>query len=203
MPASSDDITLAVLAGGEGSRMGRPKGLLRLGGRPILSRLHERLAWTGPTLLVTAPGREHPPGCDAFTREVVDPVAGLGPLRGVLTALENATTRLVLIATVDMPALTPQQLVFLVESAERVPAALGLFLRRPVDGQAQLEPFPSAFRLAAAPVLADQLAHDRRAVHRLAHDPRFQTIDAPSHWRDDIWTNLNEPAELHRYEASL
>ena len=53
------DVTLAILAGGEGSRMGYPKGELRLGGRPILPVLLERFAWEGPTLLVTAPGRQH------------------------------------------------------------------------------------------------------------------------------------------------
>jgi molybdopterin-guanine dinucleotide biosynthesis protein A len=71
--------TLAVLAGGEGRRMGGPKGVLALDGRPILERLLDRLDWPGPTLLVTAPGREHPPGWRRFTNEVTDPVAGEGP----------------------------------------------------------------------------------------------------------------------------
>jgi hypothetical protein len=66
--------TLAVVAGGEGRRMGRPKGHLTLDGRPIPERLMNRLAWAGPTLLVTAPGREHPPGCRLFTKEATDPV---------------------------------------------------------------------------------------------------------------------------------
>jgi molybdopterin-guanine dinucleotide biosynthesis protein A len=54
--------TLAVLAGGEGRRMGLPKGDLALDGRPILKRLLDRLVWLVSTLLVTAPGREHPTG---------------------------------------------------------------------------------------------------------------------------------------------
>ena len=97
-PFDEHDVTLAVLAGGEGSRMGRPKGELLVRGRPILVHLVEQLAWRGPTLLVTAPGRERPAGGERFDREVVDAVAGEGPLRGLLTALEAATTEIVLSA---------------------------------------------------------------------------------------------------------
>src|SRR5688572_7399 len=97
------DLTLAVLAGGEGSRMSRAKSLLHVNDRPILEHLLERFAWPGPTLLVTAPGRERPPGVGRFTREFADPIAGQGPLRGILTALENAMTSRVAFAAVDMP----------------------------------------------------------------------------------------------------
>ena len=55
--------------------------------------LLEQLGWLAPTLLVTAPGREKPPGREHFAREVVDAVAGEGPLRGVLTALEATETQ--------------------------------------------------------------------------------------------------------------
>jgi len=50
------------MAGGQGQRMGMPKGLMRLNDVPILASLHNRLAWPGPTILVTTPGREKPPG---------------------------------------------------------------------------------------------------------------------------------------------
>ena len=51
-------------------------------------------------MLVTAPGIERPRRAERFDREIADPVAGLGPLRGVLTAMENATTEIVVVATV-------------------------------------------------------------------------------------------------------
>src|SRR5205814_2693612 len=119
-----NDITLAVLAGGEGSRMGRPKALIEIARRPILHALMDQLDWPGPTALVTAPGREHPPGWQRFSREWVDPVAGIGPLRGVLTALENLSTPMLLVVTLDMPGIHRRHLRRLVEhlqgSSERV-----------------------------------------------------------------------------------
>ena len=87
--------------------MGRPKAELRIAGRPILEYLLQRWTWDGPTMLVTAPGREHPPGHERFDREVTDPVAGEGPLRGIVTALENAgDAAVLLVATCDMPLMT-------------------------------------------------------------------------------------------------
>src|SRR2546430_7328455 len=89
--------TLAVLSGGAGSRMGGPKGSLEVRGKPILEYLLGRFQWRGQTLLVTAPGIGRPRGAERLDREVLDPVAGLGPLRGVLTALENASTEIVVV----------------------------------------------------------------------------------------------------------
>src|SRR6185437_4632525 len=153
MPPSSNELgpssaTLAILAGGQGSRMGRPKGEIRIEDRPILKYLLERFSWPGPTLLVTAPGREHPPAWERFEREVVDPVHDQGPLRGILTALQHLRTPLLLVATVDMPAIAVSQLHWLLDEMRKSPNQLGLMLRRSVETTA-IEPFPSALRAGA------------------------------------------------------
>src|SRR5689334_18629668 len=130
--------TLAILAGGAGSRMGQPKANLRIGEKPILEYLLDRFQWTGPTLLVTAPGREHPPGYERFTAEAIDPVTEQGPLRGIHTALEHTTTSTVVITTIDMPALTPEHLQWLIDQFAKLPEAIALM---PRHGEG-IEPFP-------------------------------------------------------------
>ncbi|HEX4797271.1 MAG TPA: molybdenum cofactor guanylyltransferase [Humisphaera sp.] len=145
--------TLAVLAGGEGSRMGMPKGLLSIHGEPILAYLLRQIAWPGPTMLVSAPGREHPPGCDKFSVEVTDPQAQ-GPLRGILTALENLTTPLAVVLTVDMPGVRIEHVRWLIERLAERPQAMGIMCQRAarsdsnVEGEQQVargscSPFPS------------------------------------------------------------
>ena len=190
----SEDVTLAILAGGAGSRMGQPKGLIEIDGRPILVDLLERISWTGPTLLVTSPGREHPPGWAEFHREVVDPVAGQGPLRGVLTALEHAATDVLVVAVGDMPGVTRGHLEWLAIELGAASGALALMLRR---GE-QVEPFPSAYRRGAADMVAAQLVRGRHAVHGLAVDDRVLVRPAPD-WPELAWTNLNRPADLEAY----
>lgn len=188
--------TLVVLAGGAGVRMGVPKSHVRIDGRPILEQLHRYFAWPGPTLLVTAPGLENPPGAKCFEREVKDEVAGEGPLRGILTALRASDTERTVIATVDMPCVARPHLRWLAESLAAQPQAHGVFIRR----NARVEPFPCAVRTTAAEGMAARLALQRRSVNALADLPHFLLLDAPREWPDATWTNLNTPDDLQAWE---
>ena len=194
-----DQVTLAILAGGEGSRMGRPKGLLEIGGKPILAYLMEKLRWPGPTLLVTGPGREKPPGSELFSREVVDAVAGEGPLRGVLTALEGCSTSIVVVATVDMPGIGAQQLVWLIGELKVWEDAMGVMCLRT---SGRLEPFPAAFRGEAVELVRRRLAGNDRSVHSLAEDQAIVALRCPRDWPESVWTNLNRPEDVRVWESA-
>jgi molybdenum cofactor guanylyltransferase len=185
-------ITLAVLAGGAGSRMGAPKSHLMVQGQTVLRWLSNQWKWDGPTLLVTAPGREHPPGSDAFDREVVDAVADQGPLRGVLTALEAATGELVVMTTCDMPTVRREQLDWIVHQFENDAQALALFLRH----DDKIEPFPCILRKSADALVRARLDSNDHSMQALAKLPRCSIRSAPPDWPSDTWTNLNHPRDL-------
>jgi len=187
---------LAILAGGEGSRMGQNKALLRVHGCPILEYLLDQLRWPGPAWLITAPGREHPPGWERFDRELVDPAAGVGPLRGILTALEHAETTEIIVATVDMPAVTAVALGWLVDQLHHRPDRVGVMCRRPDGSNEKIEPFPIAIRQSAAPLIRQRIESGRRSVRGLIDDPGFVAMPCPSDWTQTMWLNLNEPADL-------
>jgi molybdopterin-guanine dinucleotide biosynthesis protein A len=196
------DCTLAILAGGEGSRMGKPKGLLTVGQLSILEYLLERFRWSGATMLVTAPSREHPPGWEQFDREFVDTVAGLGPLRGVVTALEKAETPIVVFATVDMPGVTSRQLNWFADELNADSDAVGLMTRRvTVDGE-QIEPFPCAMRVAVQDVVRARLAPGLRSVYSLKEVDGFRVVPAPVDWPESSWTNLNDPKDYAAFLRS-
>jgi molybdopterin-guanine dinucleotide biosynthesis protein A len=192
------EMTLAILAGGAGTRMGRPKALLHVNDRPILEFLLDQLDWPGPTLLVTAPGRERPPGAQRFAREALDSIEGQGPLRGILTALESASTQRALITAVDMPMIRRAHLEELVREFESRQPLLGLMTARiGSDGRRQVEPFPSIFDVAAAPVIRRRLDEPRRSVSALVEDPSFVAINPDSSWDESAWLNLNHPSDLN------
>jgi molybdopterin-guanine dinucleotide biosynthesis protein A len=186
-------ITLAVLAGGEGSRMGRPKGELCLGNRPILEFLLDRWNWPGPTMLVTAPGREKPPGAESFSREVVDAVAGQGPLRGILTAMESAVTESVVFTTVDMPGVGRPQLNWIAGRS----GTLGTMMSR----SGAIEPFPSILRVSAIEIVRRRLDAGRRSVHGLSEEPGFEIVPVPEVWEASVWLNLNTPQDWDVFES--
>ena len=185
--------TLAILAGGAGSRMGQPKANLQIDGKPILEYLLDRFRWTGPTLLVTAPGREHPPGCERFTAEAIDPVPDQGPLRGIHTAIEHTKTSTVVITTIDMPAVGPEPFQWLIDRFAKQPDAVALM---PRHGE-EIEPFPSIFRIAAISLVQGSLAAGRLSVQKLAERPRVVTVEVD--WDQSIWTNLNRPADVDAF----
>jgi molybdopterin-guanine dinucleotide biosynthesis protein A len=199
MQAEESQITLAVLAGGEGARMGQPKGMLTVRGEPILAYLLRQFRWIGPTLLVTAPGREHPPAWEQFSGEVTDPVAGQGPLRGVLTALEASATPFILITTVDMPEVTRVQLEWLADQQQT--PALGIMLRQ--QGSGRIEPFPSIFHRDAVEPIRERLKLGQSSVQMLAESGVVLAKRAPGEWPDRIWTNLNRPEEFAEWQRSI
>lgn len=199
-----NDVTLVILAGGESSRMGTPKVNLQIHGEPILRRILNRTNWPGETMLVLGPGMEKPDGSERFTHVVRDPVSGVGPQRGILTALQHAKTANIVVLPIDMPALCRLQLEWIAAKLEEDPDLLGLMpTRQAADGKELIEPFPSAFRKRSIASIEKQLAEGRRAVHSLAALPGFRSIAAPADWLEEIWTNLNTPEQRKAWERSL
>jgi molybdopterin-guanine dinucleotide biosynthesis protein A len=196
------DATLAVLAGGRGTRMGRPKGLLDVCGRPVLDFLLDRLDWPGAKVLVTSPGREHPPGAERFDQELVDPIADQGPLRGVLTALDNLLTPFLIVTPVDMPGVRREQLEWLARTMWLNPGLRGIMLMRPprpdTGPEPRIEPLPCILGADARGVVADLIASNRRSL-KLLPGLRAVTVLAAPAWPDAVWTNVNRPEEWEAF----
>lgn len=208
-PASDDlsDVALTVLAGGEGSRMGRPKIELLLDGKPILHALLDRIAWPGPTILSVAGRQDSFPGFERFSRVIHDKRSGQGPLRGLWGVLKDsycdspALCTAVVAIPVDMPLLRRKQLAWLASQLKARPQARGLMIvRTTADGTTRVEPFPSAFRTNFAPIAELRLRQKNRALHGLAAEPTVETISPPAYWPEETWTNLNTPHDLAAYE---
>jgi molybdenum cofactor guanylyltransferase len=202
-PIDLSRVTLVVLAGGHGKRMGGPKAWLELDRRPILQWLLDRMQWTGPTMLVSAPSNVHPPGCELFDRECVDPMDNLGPLRGILTALNELSTPMTAVVTVDMPGVTMSILAWLIESLADRPQCNGVMCRIKTGEGERVEPFPSAFRSDAAGGIARRLEAGRRSVQDLCSDEAFSSLQVPADWPAETWINLNTRADLAAFEATI
>ena len=95
------DVTLAILAGGQGRRLGGvPKGLLLRDGRPLLAHLLTLAPRFADSVLVTS----YPEPYQHFgVRTVADVVAQRGAPGGVHAALATARTPWVQVVAADMP----------------------------------------------------------------------------------------------------
>ena len=163
-------VTLAVLVGGASTRMGRDKSTLPLPDGPLAGRAVAALGPLASHVLLC--GRPVPgvPG-----RVVVDRTPGLGPLGGLAMALEAATTPLLLVCAGDMPgpsAAVAGALLDLLEGDLELAATVAHSARG-------LEPFPSAWRVAAAgPVVERALAAGERALRAVLRGPAVATLGA-------------------------
>lgn len=136
---------VCVLAGGASRRMGAPKPLAELGGRPLIAYPVEAALATGLPVAIVAKASTPLP---ALGVEVwVEPDEPRHPLLGLVTALERAGEPVVAVAC-DQPWLDPPLIARV--AAAGGPAALT------VDGR--LEPFPARWEPAALPALREALA---------------------------------------------
>lgn len=193
MPLTPDQTTLAVIAGGQGRRMGGPKHGLHIHGEPALRFIARRLRWPGPTILVLAERQAQPEGAGEFQRVIHDNGVGEGPLRALASALEAGRSPALITVPVDMPCVNRAALEWLIKAIEQRPEARGILLSR---GEGVIEPFPAIFRAAAAPALRSMLRQGRLAIRDLSTHADFKAVPAPEEWPESTWLNLNEPRDL-------
>ena len=97
-------ISSVILAGGTSRRMGTSKALLKVGDRPIIERVIEKVSLVGKEIiLVTNTPDEyahlgHPTVPDAYP--------GKGPLGGIYSGLKAASNPYALVVACDMPFLS-------------------------------------------------------------------------------------------------
>ncbi len=126
----SRDATLAVLCGGRATRWsGRAKGLVEIGGRPILERLLENLSPLFSRAVLLG-GREEDYG--RFGPPILkDAVADIGPMGGLLAALEFMETPALFLTACDMPFVRPELVRLMLDSDPAADLAVVRIAGRP------------------------------------------------------------------------
>jgi molybdopterin-guanine dinucleotide biosynthesis protein A len=99
------EVSVVILAGGEGRRMGgRDKGLLPYRGRPLIEHVIQSLPRGHAGLLISA--NRNLEAYRRYAPVVVDEAPGhAGPLAGILAAMHTATTPYLMVLPCDTPHL--------------------------------------------------------------------------------------------------
>ncbi|GLT22582.1 MULTISPECIES: molybdenum cofactor guanylyltransferase MobA [Zoogloea] len=195
IPASPENITGLILAGGRGSRMGGvDKGLALLDGRPMVSHVLDRLApQVGPILISANRSTEH---YAMFGRPVIpDRLEGFaGPLAGLEAGLAACTTPYLATAPCDSPFLPPDLVPRLAEAlcAERASVAVA----RTGD---QLQPVFALMRSFALPDLQAFTRAGGRKMELWLR--RLKWVACPFDDAPDAFANINTPDELRAHQA--
>jgi molybdopterin-guanine dinucleotide biosynthesis protein A len=186
----------AILAGGEGSRIGGGKPLIRLGSKTLVERAFERAqGWSNQVVVAL----RSPDQLGTITLpSIIDDPAIAGPLAGLAKALGWAKQQ-----GVDALLTLPCDMPFLPDD---LPLRLGLAL----DGHAaalassgaRLHPVCGLWRIEAYGALPAYCATGRRALRGFAEHVGFTAVDWPA-IPDDPFFNINSPADLAEAERLL
>lgn len=171
-----------ILAGGEGSRLGgADKAMLTLEGRPFLARV---IAAVEPSVeeivVVAAAGQRVDPvvcGAGVPLRVVRDTIDGGGPLAALADGLRGARPSrdaIAVVASCDVPRLSPAVVRLLVESLLAEGASCDWAVPE-VGGHPQV--LVSAIRTTTLPAVESHLASGRRDVRGLLAKVRACMID--------------------------
>ncbi|MBN2027905.1 MAG: molybdenum cofactor guanylyltransferase [Actinobacteria bacterium] len=189
------EFIAAVLAGGEGKRLGMDKALLNIDGSPVLDRILHILRGIFPLVLLVVQDEDSPltKSADAQVRVVTDIVPGKGPLVGLYTALCNSPAPYVFIMACDMPYPSPVLIRHLLAIAPGREAVV------PRRGE-YIEPLFAVYSSDIADRVRASIMEGRLKIHELiqkldvvyleedgiaACDPRFRSF-----------FNINTPEDL-------
>jgi molybdopterin-guanine dinucleotide biosynthesis protein A len=192
------DVTLAVVAGGQGRRLsGVPKGLLRVGDSTVLERLLTLAPLFAEVLLVAnAPE----PYARFGLRTVPDAVPGKGAPGGVHAALAAAKTEWVLAVACDMPFVSPEAVRVLLEA--RAPAAGAVCFT--VGGR--VEPLLAVYRASLAGLWGERLRPEDPSLRELLAQAHARLLPEEALREVDpelrSLVNVNTPEDLLRHGVS-
>ncbi len=188
-----------ILAGGHGRRLGRrDKAFVRLGGRPLIEHVLDRVTAGRPDIVIVSNNPERYRGYGVLS--VADLIPGAGPLGGIYTGLHHASRDKNLIVGCDMPFLQRALLEYLDLHIEERQALI------PRTGKL-IEPLCAVYRRSCIPVIEQHLASGSRKIGDMLRtvdcayvdEARLRSLD-PSL---QSFFNINHHGDLQRAEELI
>ena len=187
---STQPVSGYLLAGGQSSRMGTNKALLRFRGKLLVEHGLEKLSQVCVEVAIAGGSAELAP----YGRIIPDQFPGQGPLGGIVSALEHSTTEWNLFLAVDMPMLPVAALRSLLLGVNQ-----DALVTLPQTG-GQVQPLCGLYSRRSLPVLRDELLRGNCRVRAAVEATgSFRYWPAPLEW----FTNVNTPEEFTAAENDM
>lgn len=186
------DVTAAILAGGEGRRIGgEDKGLLSLAGRPLIAHVvHALRGQAGAIVICANRNADH---YAEFAPVIADDLPGFrGPLAGIAAALGACKGAWLLTVPVDCPQ-PPRDL------AQRLHAAVQESRAAVAAARSRREPL---FALYPRGMGASAAAAARRGLGVWRWQDEIRATETDFSDRAGCFANLNTPDEFRQWERS-
>lgn len=192
-------LTAAIQAGGQSSRMGRDKALVKLDDKALIEHVLERVEGLADEILITT---NNPQGLEYLgLRLVGDRVPGAGALHGLQTALLAAGGEDVLLLACDAPFASRPLLEHLFASRQKADVVI------PKRGE-HFEPLQALYnREICLPAVDRALRSGKKRMISFFNSVRVHAVDQETLARLDpaglSFFNINTEAELRQAEKIL
>lgn len=195
MVISLERCGAVILCGGRSRRMGTCKALLHIDGEPVLQRLAGVLSFFEERILSA---NDAGLGAGLSWTLVEDRFPGLGPGAGLHAALLAAEKEALLCVPCDLPAFSERAARCLLENFPQDRAAMVCR-----DAAGRLHPLCGIYTKRMVPALERRLAAGRCRMTELLEDEPTAVLDTAPLLPDDVFFNMNTPADYHRAEEKV
>lgn len=183
------DITVVILAGGQGRRMGgRDKGLIEFNGKPIIELLIGKLQQQDIQIVINANRNQsvyRRYGYPVVSDELAD---FQGPLAGFASAMKNVKTRFILTVPCDGPLLADD----FIEAFINVQTKSNAKICVADDGE-RLQPVYALIRTDLVQDLETFLHSGDRKIDRWYAQHNFARVDFSG--QKNMFANINRPED--------
>ncbi len=192
MAISLERCGAVILCGGQSRRMGTCKALLTVEGESVLHRLAGALSFFEERLLSA---NDASLGAGLSWTVVEDRFPGLGPGAGLHAALLASKKEALLCVPCDLPAFSEQAARCLLA---QYPGDCAAMVCR--DSTGQLHPLCGIYTREMLPALERRLVAGCCRMTEVLEDAPMVVLDTAGLLPDDVFFNMNTPADYHRAE---
>ena len=184
-----------VLAGGRSSRMGFDKSTMVLQNKKLIESTIKKLDSLFDDIIISVDSLEKK---SEFNHDkiVVDKVKGVGPLGGMISALEMAQSDRLFVIPCDMPVIDIKYISFMMKYMDDNEIILS-------EKNGYFEPFPGFYSKSLIPRIEELINQNRRSIRSIFECSRTKVI-SESEWKklgfsEEIFTNLNTTQDVEKY----
>jgi molybdenum cofactor guanylyltransferase len=192
MITTGSHITGILLAGGLSSRMGREKGLVRIGERYLYQYPLAVLTSLCKEILISTCGNL--PVKESYPL-VCDDIPGLGPLGGILTCLRRSSNETCIVLSYDLPAVSEELMRYLLNES------IGYDAVFPAIRPGRPEPLCAVLRKSLIPELERMVMKGEYAVRNMIPLTNSRVLpirDDLPFYHPGLFLNINREEDLER-----
>lgn len=189
-----NELTGIILAGGKSSRMGYDKGLAMVNGKKMIEHVYAALSQVVDKVIIVANSNSY----DYLNLPVYeDMYKEIGPVAGIYTGLSHSTTEKNLIVACDMPFVSPQLFIRILEHIGNNQIVVPTVNNH-------LEPLCGFYKKEILEELKEIIEMEVYPVHRVIEffDHLALKINEEEMHADNLFTNINKPEDIEQIDKS-